>query len=969
MTTPSRTALLLLWTTCLLATGCGDDTRRSQSQSDIPPPQDAGSDQPQDASEPDDLTEDLTDPGDERDVDDAANDAANDEDADPDDPLAACADELTPPAQWPQATLEEGWDGAIELGQTHLVGPDDERLAPRIAAERATLLLFTPTQPLDDQTQVLVGAWDDDQALGVLTMATPDALPAPLEADISAVPLEPYSRRAWSVDLPWQWVRPGVELRIAHLDGDALKVHAHTLAGLTAPHRFTVTRTRMILHGDDDFKPRVNPSEKIAGDYFAALPFAELRWVDGQPWKLDAMVVPTPDGPRLAASEAERQALTPGQDHWTLFKHQFALRMSLANTGRGLTLTGESDGDSSPYSFGTSVGQGWFRDQDGRYRDIDDAPWAAGWTGWTAMWVEDCGNGFIHEVGHSMTLAHFTEGTANQWGIADQYPQDGVNLAEHPWGYDTVRRRLRTWYRVNADGPIEESGSPSGKRDPMNGGEPAIAATCFPQYTGYHGRKAQDWAVSSPTIAQIDGQPGVYRWNPDAGQYDREAAEARFNEPVAVDVPVITLIGTLGRHEGTSQTYPPIFIPSGNVFTLPDPKGQDLPDEFHGAGWFLELEYAQGPPRYALINRDHDVDNNLTLYSLNLPLDDAPVRVHLRRAQGTYPQLSVEESQLIHTRQIGQPDGPFAPILTTGRGALTNGGLSLTQRCQPGLNCDQRSALTTWRRDDAALHFASADQPRDPEACTTPGQHTTLRVPAINDRGQRAEIIVHAQRVLRSGNREVAAPIHDLTPWLDAPNLEQSLRLWLPHDANSALPPGRYQVDGDYTLDVLLDGQPIGGTSLTIDLEVLETQNVDIGQPYASPSVSAEDSSMYFVVTDAAVGPTERVWWDDGQPGTGTTLRVPVWDTQTQELKTLRLWAEHQVCDQALFDFHAGEASRDCPHRVLLRLAEQGNEGFQPGRTYQSPPSAPLLIEARRWHDPDGRALVQTFALNLSYSP
>ena len=94
-----------------------------------------------------------------------------------------------------------------------------------------------------------------------------------------------------------------------------------------------------------------------------------------------------------------RRGRASDEDHWSILKHQFALRLSLANTGRGLSMTGEAEGDSSPYSLGTSVAMGWFRDPDGTYRDIDDAPWAAGWTGWTAMWANECGNAFIHEVG------------------------------------------------------------------------------------------------------------------------------------------------------------------------------------------------------------------------------------------------------------------------------------------------------------------------------------------------------------------------------------------------------------------------------------------------------------------------------------------------------------------------------------------------------------------------------------------
>ena len=55
--------------------------------------------------------------------------------------------------------------------------------------------------------------------------------------------------------------------------------------------------------------------------------------------------------------------LTSDPDRWHALKHQFSFG-ELANTGRGLQTDG---GDSSPYSFGTSVGSGWVRNDDGSY--------------------------------------------------------------------------------------------------------------------------------------------------------------------------------------------------------------------------------------------------------------------------------------------------------------------------------------------------------------------------------------------------------------------------------------------------------------------------------------------------------------------------------------------------------------------------------------------------------------------------
>ena len=121
---------------------------------------------------------------------------------------------------------------------------------------------------------------------------------------------------------------------------------------------------------------------------------------------------------------------------------------------------------------------------------------------------------FNHEIGHSFTLEHFVEGTAPNWGLADQYPDDGVNLDTHPWGYDTIHNQFRSWYRDDDNGLVyQDDGSIQGKRDSMNGGESSNLLHCFPQYTGYHAWKIQNWMESTPTLAQHGPSGDVVQWN------------------------------------------------------------------------------------------------------------------------------------------------------------------------------------------------------------------------------------------------------------------------------------------------------------------------------------------------------------------------------------------------------------------------------------------------------------------------
>ena len=419
--------------------------------------------------------------------------------------VSACAAELVPQPTWAPLRSTTPLAGSLELAQTHVVASNETRIAPRLIAARETLAIFTPETPIDEAglsvPVLLLAAFDGgDGLLGTLTMSPPSEFIPILEQKLTDTLLEQFTTSAWHAVVPAAWMVEGHTLRIGRTsassigaDADAiLEIFEFALVDLGAPHAFTVSHAKLALFGDAVDVAALNADTdrgaKIARDWFPTIPFAELRWVEAPPLVLDAIVVATAEGAELVTSEGRLAEVSsrfnerdPG-DHWSVLKHQFTFRLAMAHHGLGLGDTSFS-GQNSPYSYGTTVGQGWFRDDDGSYHDIDDAPWAAGWTGWTAMWLGMCSNGFTHELGHSMTFHHFTDGKADDWGIADEYTNgDGTHVEGHPWGYDSVRRELRTWYRVDASGPVYTAGEMQGKRDPMNGGESANGETCFPQY-------------------------------------------------------------------------------------------------------------------------------------------------------------------------------------------------------------------------------------------------------------------------------------------------------------------------------------------------------------------------------------------------------------------------------------------------------------------------------------------------------
>ncbi|MGB0592363.1 MAG: M66 family metalloprotease [Myxococcota bacterium] len=941
-----------------------------------PPPEDVVEPPPEDVVEPG--PEDIVAPEDVVEPEDTPQPPAADAAADTDasdtsqDPLAGCSDDLIAPLAWFSTEAPEDLMGSLEFGQTHVTAADETRLAPRVTSERETLLLFTPEGTLDPSVDFRIAALAQGELLGVIRMNPPSALPESLEQGLTLTPLDPYSTAAWSATLPWPWMAEGVTLRLGVMTGGVLRTLDHTLLGLGSPHRFTLTRTHMVLFGEPDF-PIIppQPATKVALDMAPWVPGAELRWVDTSPWRLDKLVVNTAEGPRWAHSEDERLSITTDDTRWNIIKHQGALRLSLANTGRGLRMTAPSEGDSSPYSFGTSMVQGWVRLGDGTYVDVNNAGLAAGWTGWSGMWLNECGNGFIHEVGHTFTLLHFTEGTAGGWGIADEYPQDGTNLASHPWGYDTARQKFRTWYRVDAGGPVTQDGALVGKRDPMNGGEAASALSCYPQYTAYQMKRSQAWLQDSPTLRLTEGVPTVSRWDPALSHYVVEPPASNNQAPIAIDGPVVTLIGTLGNLDEVCQTYPPIFTPEGNAFALPDPADPDLHSAYLGGQWFLEITYADQSQERALIAKGAIAadDTSLALYAVNLDMTRDPQTVTLHRSPTAYPDVDVAGAELVHTRQISPSADAAMPVLRSGYGQLANHEMRLNHRCDPGVNCEARTAISSFPVADAALSFVPSEGQGDTLLCAEVDGVSTWSIPVISDDGETVTLTVHAQREVSAAPHQLRVPAHDATPWIAAPNLRQSLRVWLPYSANAGLAQGNYESAETFDIDVLRDGEVWKTLPIRVSLTVHEVETVDIPPTYTSAGVSIPEgdpsSSIYYLFEDPDIGPSTSKWWGDD---TGNLVTVPVQDAETGVMTTLSLRA-HKVACGSWWEINTGQsADWGCSHAVNLALEPGANDALISGHTYQSPGSHPVVIKGIRWHEPNAGQVLKTLALSIRHT-
>nr|WP_241161833.1 M66 family metalloprotease [Burkholderia gladioli] len=580
-------------------------------------------------------------------------------------------------AQEHDAFAQSAPSGKIEFAQTHVVPRSGgTRLAPVPIIHRQALLLFTPDTPVPAAVQPYLDVRQGSTTVYSVPLTPPPGLPGILESGLTQAKLQPYSTAAWSAVVPAADVVPQYSLGIRYGNGASLDA---TPVKWARPARFTIGRLSLVLWptAQDPTTSEV-PISKLARDYYGSIPVSTLNYFDYTTLKLDYAVLQGGNhAPRKYTRFADVTADGANDLYGKLLK-PFAIRASLANTGRGLLIRDAKGatvyGDSSPYSFGSYIGIGWYYDAaKGKYQDANTFGYSGGWTGWAATWnyaSGQCGNLFAHELGHSLGLSHFTEWTAKQWGIADEYPNDGINGPNNPWGFDTVHNQFRTWYRVNADGPVidKATGQSVGKHDPMNGGEDGNAVACYPQFTAYQAMKMQNWLDTTPTLADQAATPGVYRWNGTTLRYDATSVADGALAPVKIDTPVATLIGTLtaSSTDGTSQVYPPLFAKSGNVFALPSPFGSGLPALYADARYFVKISYADGSVDYALIpDKEITGTTQLDTFSLNLDLQRHPRRVELFHSRKAYPAITEQDSELIHARDIEAPavDQLPAPVV------------------------------------------------------------------------------------------------------------------------------------------------------------------------------------------------------------------------------------------------------------------------------------------------------------------
>jgi len=782
-----------------------------------------------------------------------------------------------------------------------------------------------------------------------------------------------------------------------------LFVYTLVIKGLQAFSEHTLVRTKVVMFGEDlsNLDTYTHDATRIATGMFNSMPLASLHWVDSV-WHLPYIVQPTENGPRLVRTESERREvlIAAGQDPgtepgWEILKNQLALKHNLANTGRGMALT-NAGGDNSPYSSGTSIFMGWaLSSQLGSgewvWDELDN--WgvfnAAAWTGWCGMKPGDeCQNTFIHEIGHSQTMFHFSDGTAEQWGIADEYPNDGQNIASHPWGYDTTSRRFRTWYNHDRD---------NGKFDPMNGGEISNDETCFPQYTAYQAQKSLNWATASPIllsskISDVTDGDGAYIFNTSNHKYEKvsdfnigSAVDSTAMPPLEVGIPVVTLIGTLGADLQACQTYSALRAAKGNTFVLPHPFDSTLSsNHFTDAAYFVRVNYEDGSIEDGLIGvQDLGSSKDIGYYAFTIAMSKRPISVSLYSyVSDSWPNLSESSSYtLLHKRTITLPENAMDGVekaISVGRGFLGKSqDLKIKSICLSDAQCLKKGEAITWRGNEGSEIVYTSNFPNNVSGNATIFQVSLVRLEDTSIH----EVQILASRYVEEGGDLYSLIDSSFLSLSSPPDATHGILVYVPYSLNENLPGGGYVLKGD-PIEILASKDGLEFTSFTLDvsLNILDaTDLVSLNLGFLSDdffplSVYPTASSAYFLATDSDVGPTSSVWWG----GSRETLFIPLYSSClggfVEEAKVVASVKAQQESCGSTWQMNAGRLATDaCGHALRLTIdSEIENpwllDGSLQGCTFSSHPMKPIVINARRWHDPLGTALIGTLLLDFDFS-
>lgn len=595
--------------------------------------------------------------------------------------------------------------GMVEFAQNHTVNPAGNEAAamPDLVAEREALLLFTPQQTKDS---IIVAARVNGVAKGEFELKAPADLPETDATFPADRPQVVYSTRAWSVQLPWDVVVPGLELSFTAADGATGTLPASSIT-MAPPSELVINNielgmlTTPNMSGDHAF---IDKPAQAAADYFQTIPISKLTMAKYEAVQLEKVIVAngniyTPESPSVTTGD-----VYSGDMRESVGKAQVSTGINLANFG----ITSSAMNQKQPGLYNQRI----IHHSAGLYANGRAEHGLSGGNGMATVYSTS-GNELSHELGHSYGLGHYPGQNGSLAG--DAATINATHHADSGWGYNAYRNALRSNLQTGSYKPdgVSLNGRPFLQTfgdsynylvDAMSGGWVESNYSNYTLHTGYSADIIQEgWTDVVPDLAY----PSGYRdWDAGTQSYvDAKAANASFNylRPTATGVPVVTLLGGyVPANSAKAVLYPALRSNWGNTFNYAAPV-LDAPASTRVC--WMDVDFQDGSAKQFAVSGGVDgvPAGNALQFNINIAQADKPSGADLFCKQngvttqyGDHLQIATNLPAMPAAVSIGQDNG-YSAVRAAELPALQTELEQVAGSSFPQLGAQSSAALKSWQ--------------------------------------------------------------------------------------------------------------------------------------------------------------------------------------------------------------------------------------------------------------------------------
>ena len=531
--------------------------------------------------------------------------------------------------------------GRVQFAQTHTIDPNnnEERKEPSLIPYRAALLLFTPQMNLSSLEVKATYKVDELVKSEVYVMMPPINMPKSDYNNNGTKKDITYSKRSWSVQLPYYTVKPDMQLEFTAETKDGLELTG-TLSGedieFAAPIEgaFLFIRLGMLTDNLEGIKGRyhdmITDTAHAMQEYFQTVPFAQLSAGIYEDRILKKVILDN-------GTIYENKSSFAGADYYSgdmresVAKAQVSVGIDLANKGvidSALNQIHEITHDMFYFTVHHAIGR--YTDDNGGAKDVIHG--LSGGNGIGTL-VDSSGNEFSHEVGHGYGMGHYPNSNESADGSIHGYSTS--------WGYDAYKNRMRAnvAWNSNPDSytfynhyitPFQDTYG--WNKDSMAGGWADSAISRYTHNTARSTRQIQKNIEGRYFLSDSKNNNGEYYylgWDKSAREY-KQATEANFINkrinPTEKGVPVITILGGYDPQSPYNAVLYPYFRANwGNVFASIF-KGSLPADAVN----YLEITYyGTKPAQYVVLNNSRYSGSIINKLHFNIAESDKPKTISL----------------------------------------------------------------------------------------------------------------------------------------------------------------------------------------------------------------------------------------------------------------------------------------------------------------------------------------------------